>query len=148
MYHPAVINHTSVEDIAGSLKLMDPKTGFEIRNGLEYLNRSLDYEVKNQNRSSVIKLLRAKINKVKKLKPGEIMAEKCKISDYTCIYHACRSDDCQKKYMNETGGDFGIAKCDYIPAVVILPDCLHNRYCDMQTTTMKCMSNVGCNFRV
>lgn len=66
MYHPAVINHTSVEDIASTLKLMNPKTSFEIRNDLEYLNRSLDYEVKNQNRSIVIRLLQAKINKVKK----------------------------------------------------------------------------------
>lgn len=70
MYHPAIINHTSVEDITGTLKLMNPKTSFEIRNDLEYLNRSLDYEVKNQNRSTVIRLLQAKINKVKKLKPG------------------------------------------------------------------------------
>lgn len=70
MYRDSVINHTSVEDIAGSLKLMNPETGFEIRDMLDYLNRSLAYETKNQNRVSVIKLLQAKINKVKKLKPG------------------------------------------------------------------------------
>jgi hypothetical protein len=70
MYRDSVINHTSVEGIAGSLKLMNPETGFEIRDMLDYLNRSLAYETKNQNRVSVIKLLQAKINKVKKLKPG------------------------------------------------------------------------------
>jgi hypothetical protein len=66
----SVINHTNVEDIAGSLKLMNPMTGFEIRDTLDYLNRSLAHETKNQNRSTVIRLLQAKINKVKKLKPG------------------------------------------------------------------------------
>lgn len=25
------------------------------------------------------------------------MAKKCKISDWSCIYHACMSDDCQKE---------------------------------------------------
>ena len=65
-----VINHTSVDDIKGTLALMNPKTSFEIRDDIEYLNRSLDYEVKNQNRSTVIRMLQVKINKVKKLKPG------------------------------------------------------------------------------
>jgi hypothetical protein len=70
MYDNRVINHTSVDDIAGSLKLMNPETGFEIRDILDYLNRSLAFETKNQNRSTVIRLLQAKINKIKKLKPG------------------------------------------------------------------------------
>jgi hypothetical protein len=65
-----VINNTSVDDIRSSLALMNPKTRFEIRDDLDYLNRGLDYEVKNRNRSSVIMMLRAKINKIKKLKPG------------------------------------------------------------------------------
>jgi hypothetical protein len=64
-----VINHTSVDDMSSSLRHMNPKTSFEIANDLDYLNRSLDYEVKNRNRSSVINLLKAKINKIKKLKP-------------------------------------------------------------------------------
>lgn len=67
-----VINHTSVDDIRGTLKLMDPKSSEEIRKYLDYFNRSLDFEVKNKNRSSVIKLLRAKINQVKKQKPERV----------------------------------------------------------------------------
>jgi hypothetical protein len=70
MYQNAVINNTSVDDIAGTLKLMNPETGFEIRDTIEYLNRSLAFETKNRNRSSVIRLLQSKINKVKKLRPG------------------------------------------------------------------------------
>ena len=68
-----VINNTSIDDIRSSLQLMNPRTGFEIREDLDYLNRSLDYEVKNMNRVSVIRLLQAKINKVKKLKPGSLL---------------------------------------------------------------------------
>jgi hypothetical protein len=60
----------SVDDIRCSLSNMNPVTGFEIRDDLDFLSRSLAYEVKNKNRVSVIKMLQAKINKVRKLKPG------------------------------------------------------------------------------
>ena len=60
----------SVDDMKCSLGHMDPKTGFEIRDALDYLNRSLVYEIKNKNRVTVINMLHSKINKVKKLKPG------------------------------------------------------------------------------
>jgi hypothetical protein len=63
-------NVGSVDDIRCRLRLMNPVTGFQIREDLQYLIRSLDHEVKNKNRVSVIKLLQAKINKVKKLRPG------------------------------------------------------------------------------
>ena len=66
-----VINHTSVDDIRSSLRLMNPETTDEMRRYLDYMNRSYDYEVKNSNRASVIKLLRAKINQLKKFKPGQ-----------------------------------------------------------------------------
>lgn len=36
---------------------------------------------------------------------------KCKISDWCCIYHACMSDDCQKKVVNNQGIDWGVGKC-------------------------------------
>jgi hypothetical protein len=36
---------------------------------------------------------------------------KCRISNWGCIYHACMSDDCQKRYMLENGGDFGPGRC-------------------------------------
>lgn len=61
---------TSVDDIRSSLKLMNPKTSFEIREDVDFLNRCLDFEIKMRNRASVIKMLRAKINKLKNLKPG------------------------------------------------------------------------------
>lgn len=61
--------NTSVDDIRSTLHLMNPKTSEEIRKYLIYLNENFDYEVKNRNRSSVIKMLRSKINQIKKLKP-------------------------------------------------------------------------------
>jgi hypothetical protein len=65
-----IINNTSADDLNSSLKLINPQTGFEIRDTLEMLNSSLDNEVKNRNRASVLKMLKAKINKIKKMKPG------------------------------------------------------------------------------
>ena len=65
-----IIVNTSVDDLISSLRLRDPKTSFEIRDTLEFLNLNLNYEVKNKNRATVIRMLQAKINKVKKLKPG------------------------------------------------------------------------------
>ena len=29
-----------------------------------------------------------------------------------------------------------------------LPECIHNQYCDKQTTDLHCMSKTGCNFKV
>jgi hypothetical protein len=65
-----LLNNTSVDDMSSSLKLMNPKTAFEIRDDLELLNDSLANETKFRNRATVVRLLQAKINKVKKLKPG------------------------------------------------------------------------------
>jgi hypothetical protein len=65
-----VIQHSgSVDDIRCSLRLMNPRTAYEIRDDLAYLNRSMDYEVKNQNRVTVIRMLQAKINTLKKQRP-------------------------------------------------------------------------------
>jgi hypothetical protein len=64
-----VIGNTSADDIRSSLRLLNPKSSEEIRRYTDYLNRSLDYEVKNHNRATVIKMIRAKINQYKKLKP-------------------------------------------------------------------------------
>ena len=36
---------------------------------------------------------------------------KCKISDYTCPYHACMSDDCQKLIVLQQGVSFGCGHC-------------------------------------
>lgn len=36
---------------------------------------------------------------------------KCKISNWGCVYHACMSDDCQKKEMKKYKTDFGKGKC-------------------------------------
>ncbi len=35
---------------------------------------------------------------------------KCKISDWGCVYHACMSDDCQRRFMI-LDNDFGAGKC-------------------------------------
>jgi hypothetical protein len=66
----AIIVNTSVDDISSSLRLINPKTGYDIREDITMLNHNLAYEAKNKNRTAVLKLLRAKINKIKKLKPG------------------------------------------------------------------------------
>ncbi len=59
-------NVGSVDDIRCTLQLINPKSRFEIRENLNQLNYSLDFEVKNKNRISVIRLLQSKINKLKK----------------------------------------------------------------------------------
>lgn len=66
----SIIVNTSADDLRSSLKLINPKTGFEIRECTEMLNKNLDYEVKNRNRASVTGMLKSKINQVKKLRPG------------------------------------------------------------------------------
>ena len=35
----------------------------------------------------------------------------CKISSWSCIYHACMSDDCQKRFMMDDGG-YGKGHCE------------------------------------
>ncbi len=61
-----LISQTSVDDMRSSLKLMNPRTRFEIREDLDYLKRSLSDEVKNRNRSSAIKLLQATMKRIRK----------------------------------------------------------------------------------
>lgn len=65
-----MIVNTSVDDIRCNLALMNPRLSFEIKDTLVMLNTNLDYEVKGKNRTSVLKMLKAKINVIKKLKPG------------------------------------------------------------------------------
>jgi len=36
---------------------------------------------------------------------------KCKISDWSCIYHACMSDDCQKKVVRDQEFNWGNGNC-------------------------------------
>lgn len=38
----------------------------------------------------------------------------CKISDPTCIYHACMSDHCQKEFVKENDADWGPGNCEII----------------------------------
>lgn len=37
---------------------------------------------------------------------------KCKTSDRGCPYHACMSDDCQKRFMLDSLIHFGPGKCE------------------------------------
>jgi hypothetical protein len=57
-----VIVNTSVDDIRSSLHFVTGKPG-----DIEYLKRSLDYEIKESNRTTVIKMLQAKIKKLESL---------------------------------------------------------------------------------
>lgn len=36
---------------------------------------------------------------------------KCKTSDWSCIYHACISDDCQERFMKADAKRLGPGKC-------------------------------------
>lgn len=36
---------------------------------------------------------------------------KCKIDRWDCVYHACMTDDCQKKYVLKAGEDWGPGDC-------------------------------------
>lgn len=62
-----VIVNTSVDDIRSSLAIYNPQKPSEIREALEYLNRSLVYETQNENRSTVIQMLQRKIKALRKL---------------------------------------------------------------------------------
>lgn len=35
---------------------------------------------------------------------------KCKISSWGCVYHACMSDECQKRFMSKK--QFGNGRCE------------------------------------
>ncbi len=62
-----VLQHKgSIEDMRSSLRLMNPQSKADKQWILSYLVLSLDYEVKNKNRVTVIRLLQGKIDKVKK----------------------------------------------------------------------------------
>ena len=61
-----VINNTSVDDIRSSLYHIDPGSPATIRDDLEYLRRSLKYEIENRNRITVIKMLKAKIRNIER----------------------------------------------------------------------------------
>jgi hypothetical protein len=64
-----VIQHQgSVEDMISSLRHMNPQSTADQKWLLEFLRNSLDYEVKNKNRTSVIRMLYGKIDRVKKYK--------------------------------------------------------------------------------
>ena len=36
---------------------------------------------------------------------------KCKTSDWACLYHACMSDDCQKRHVLKNGINWGNGNC-------------------------------------
>ena len=68
-----VLQHKgSIEDMRGSLKLMNPQSNADKQWILSFLVLSLDYEIKNKNRVTVIRLLQEKINSVKKYKDDKI----------------------------------------------------------------------------
>jgi hypothetical protein len=68
MDNKRVINHTSVDDIKSSLQFINPETAGEIKSNRSYLVRSIEYELKNQKRVTVVKMLRAKVKKLDKLR--------------------------------------------------------------------------------
>ncbi len=59
-------NSGSVDDIRCSLKHRNPQKPGEIREDIAWLNENLNYEIRNKNRSSVIKLIRSAIRRFEK----------------------------------------------------------------------------------
>ena len=59
-------NLGSVDDIRSSIRLIDPKEPAFAKKDLHYLEKSLEYEKINKNRSSVIKMIQAKMNAINK----------------------------------------------------------------------------------
>ena len=59
-------NNGSVEDIRNSLYFVKPVDPEDARELLKWLQESLDDEVKNRNRSTVIKLIQSKVRLIKK----------------------------------------------------------------------------------
>lgn len=44
---------------------------------------------------------------------------KCKISEWCCVYHACMSDDCQKRIVIKQGVNWGKGKCSTLNTMKI-----------------------------
>ena len=64
------------------------------------------------------------MTKKEQLHREAIEVEKCKISDWSCMYHACMSDDCQKRFMLADVKRFGPGKCkirlyDYLQGDIV-----------------------------
>ncbi len=70
-------NAGSVDDIRCSLQHRNPQKPSEIREDIAWLNENLNYEIRNKNRSSVIKLIRSAIRRYEKqlLKSGALMGK-------------------------------------------------------------------------
>jgi hypothetical protein len=60
-------NRGSVDDIRCTLRLMNPVKPSEIRNEIDWLNISLAYEIRTENRITLVRMIKAKINKLKRL---------------------------------------------------------------------------------
>lgn len=63
-----LINHTSADDMKVSLKHINPTSLRELNRDIDYLRKSLNNEVANSNRPTVIKALQVKIRKLEKEK--------------------------------------------------------------------------------
>lgn len=63
-----LINHTSADDMKISLKHINPTSLRELSRDIDYLRDSLNDEVANSNRSTVIKALQVKLRKLEKSK--------------------------------------------------------------------------------
>jgi hypothetical protein len=46
------------------------------------------------------------------LKAKEEVRIPCKISNWGCVYHACMSDDCQKRFMPGMVDEYGEGECN------------------------------------
>jgi len=88
-----------------------------------FSNYDYNYDNSNTNVSSLLCCFcsinpasRQKINSLKKsagsLGESDLLKTKaCKISNWSCVYHACMSDHCQKRFMM-AGGGYGKGKCE------------------------------------
>ncbi len=63
-----LINHTSADDMKVSLQHINPLSLRELNRDIDYLRESLNDEVANRNRPTVIKALQVKVRKLEKEK--------------------------------------------------------------------------------
>ena len=108
-------NMGSVDDIKCSLGHFLNNSKTTASDKMMDVTLSLGNELSNRNRSTVVKLLQSAKKKLEK--QIQSMLTRCEKADWSCPYHACMSDDCQKAIVLAEGNNLGRAHC--LPQEVI-----------------------------
>ena len=108
-------NVGSVDDIKCSLGHFLNNSNSTVSDKMMDVNLSLGNELSNRNRSTVVKLLQSAQKKLEK--QIQNMRTRCEKADWSCPYHACMSDDCQKAIVLAEGNNLGRPHCQH-PEVI------------------------------